>query len=130
MKRTGLFIIMAILVLGGCVVLYSFLFGIGEKMVDPISEMPSKENQNTSPVLIQFEHLGKSEYMDNPDYYDMFMVEPGAPYTWPDIIDRCKRLSEIEHQYQFVGPENFDFENYALFIVFGREIVNLGIVRK
>ena len=76
---------------------------------------------------LEYEYLGKTEYMDNPHYYDMLMVEPGEPFTWTDLIVDDSRLKTIEQQYAFTVPVEFDldFDQYILLVVFGREIREL-----
>jgi len=75
--------------------------------------MTTKEIPSSVPMIVEYEFLGNADYGDNPHFYDMFMVEPGAPFTWPEIMYDSERLARVEQQYQFIGPDYFDFENNA-----------------
>ena len=130
MKRKGLIIIIGILVLGGFGV-FQILFNNNSTTVEPIPLFPSaptEDPQNLpdpTPIIMELGYLGRAEYMDNPHFYDMFMLEPGAPFTWLEIMNDEDHFRRMEQRYQFTGPSDFDFENFNLILVFGREPVEI-----
>jgi hypothetical protein len=63
--------------------------------------------------------------MDNPHHYKWLLLEPEAQFTMSHIASREESLLNNEHDYQFTGPTDFDFENHVLFISFGREVREL-----
>ena len=124
LKNMKLIIIATIFILGGCV-LFAIFYNKEEVLPPPIPD--NQEIPDLTPIVMEYKYLGKAVYMDNPHYYDMLMVEPSEPFTWPEIINNERYFRETEQDYRFSYPSDLevDFENYYLFIVFGREVREL-----
>jgi hypothetical protein len=114
-------IIIAIAIVGGCVMIFLLTH------INAANKTPIVDNQpmpDLASIIMEVEYLGKAEYKDNPEYASM-LLEPGSPFTWLELSDTAESLKSQEELFQFIGPADFDFENYVLLFSFGRSIREL-----
>ena len=111
MKWMTIFVIIISCILAGC-------------KSNSVINWNNKPEKEPEPIEMEFTFIKTSPY-DSASLRKMYETGPAVPILYWSLVDSWKHLYTSAEEQDFIPPDEFDFENYCLFITYGRKLAAL-----